>query len=57
MEQLFYNKTCWDCGHMDPREDDSDEFYCNELNRWFKKQTEDDACSDFVEDYRKGELR
>lgn len=45
------NKTCWDCEHMDPRSEFDDEFYCKELNRWFSKQSQDDACEEWKEDY------
>ena len=47
------DKTCWDCGHMRRTSEFDDEFYCNKLNRWFKKQTEDEKCEDFEQDFGK----
>ena len=41
--------NCWNCIHMQTDEDNEENqnntaFYCLELDRWFDKQSEDDAC-------------
>ena len=45
------DETCWTCAHMDTGSEFDDKFYCSKLNRWFSKQSQDDSCSDWDEDY------
>ena len=45
-------RSCWGCIHMHTDENDEENqndtaFYCLKLNRWFDKQSEDDACEDW----------
>ena len=52
----LHNKSCWDCAHMRTEIDNEENqngtaFYCWKLERWFDKQSEDDACEDFDEAY------
>lgn len=40
-------KSCWDCRYMRPEMGIESEFWCNQLDQFFDKVSEDDACEDF----------